>query len=75
MSSEKLFACLHLNYFGNILLIGQRIARSFFTLPDADGTAIQRATIVGLQDIGTTIDDDWYFVLYDDGQAEDLQVS
>lgn len=56
-------------------LIGQRIARSFADAPDTDGDPIFRATIAGVQDVGKTIDDDYYYVVYDDGQADELQVN
>ena len=56
------------------MLAGQRIARSFSASSDSDGDTVQRATIVGVQDVGQTIDDDWYLGLYDDGRTEELQV-
>jgi hypothetical protein len=55
-------------------LVGQRIARSFADHPDADGDVIHRASIVGLRDMGTSIDDDWFLVMFDDGVVEELQV-
>ena len=55
-------------------LVGQRIARVFADRPDVDGDATIRATIAGVQDLGKTVDDDTYFVVYDNGQVKELQV-
>ena len=55
-------------------LVGQRIARVFADRPTADGDVVFRATVAGIQDIGKTIDDDTFFVVYDNGEAKVLQV-
>ncbi|GKY98354.1 hypothetical protein MPSEU_000793000 [Mayamaea pseudoterrestris] len=56
-------------------LVGQRIARSFPDVPDADGDIFHRATIVGLQYVEkNNPDGDWWLILFDDGQVEELQI-
>ena len=54
--------------------MGLRIARCFPDSPYAFSDNVLRATIVGVQDVGRTAKDDWYLVLHDDGQTEELQV-
>ena len=56
-------------------LVGLRIARCFPDSTDSFGDNVLRATIVGVQDVGRTVKDDWYLALHDDGQTDELQVS
>jgi hypothetical protein len=56
------------------MIVGQRIARTNLSTRDTEGDVIFRGSVVGVQDKGRDIDDDWFLVLYDEGRVEELQV-
>ena len=53
--------------------MGRRVAKKFPDNPDDEGETIHRATVASV-DTGKSIDQDWYMLLYDDGDIEECQV-
>jgi hypothetical protein len=54
-------------------LIGQRIARNFAN-DQGDGVLLYRGTIAGIDTFGTTLDEVWFLIRYDDDDMEACQV-